>query len=211
MIKKLIHAVFLLVALSGLAAAAQTDVSLSLYGAFTGTSTGNSVQQSPANTAGGMIAVRHIRNPLFGWEGSYSFNGDHQTYTPIVSCGIPCGPATPAAVPAHAHQLTADYIVSIKLANLRPFALAGGGLIFNQPASATQLTQSSSGMQLTQSSTRGVFVYGAGLDWGLLPHIGLRFQYRGNVYRAPEISTVYTSSGAFLHTAEPMIGAYFRF
>jgi outer membrane cobalamin receptor len=53
-------------------------------------------------------------------------------------------------------------------------------------------------------------VYGAGLDWGLIPHIGLRFQYRGNLYKAPDLSTLYTSSGAFTHTAEPMIGVYFR-
>jgi len=92
-------------------------------------------------------------------------------------------------------------VASLKIANLRPFALAGGGLLFNEP----------SGNQTnTTSSTKGVFDYGAGLDWGLLPHLGLRFQYRGNLYKAPDLTHLYTSTGAFTHTSEPMIGVYFR-
>ena len=67
------------------------------------------------------------------------------------------------------------------------------------------------GKRVTNTSTKPVFVYGGGLDWGLLPHLGLRFQYRGNLYKAPDLTTLYTSSGAFTHTAEPMIGAYLRF
>lgn len=56
--------------------------------------------------------------------------------------------------------------------------------------------------------------YGIFVDWissGGLPLIGLRFQYRVNLYRAPNLTRLYTSVGAFTHTAEPMIGAYFRF
>jgi opacity protein-like surface antigen len=105
-------------------------------------------------------------------------------------------------VSANAHELTGDWIVSLKLANLRPFGLAGVGMVFNDPAS---------GQTDTHSSNKGVFLYGLGLDWGLLPHIGLRFQYRGNVYHAPDLTNALGSSGAFLRTAEPMIGAYFRF
>jgi len=45
----------------------------------------------------------------------------------------------------------------------------------------------------------------------LIPHLGLRFQYRGNLYKAPDLSRLYASTNAFTHTAESMIGAYFRF
>ncbi len=68
-----------------------------------------------------------------------------------------------------------------------------------------------SGQSQTTSSNEPVYVYGAGLDFRLVPHLGLRFQYRGNVYKAPEITTAFGSNGAFTHTAEPMIGAYFKF
>lgn len=186
---------------SAVKAISHTDIGLSVYGAYSGRTTGNGIEQSPSNAAGGILEVRHIRNPLVGFEGTYSFNGDNQVYSPQVTCGIPCDPQVPAIVSAHAHEFTADWIASVKIANLRPFALGGGGLLFHQP---------SSGSQYAASSTQGVFVYGGGLDWGLIPHIGLRFQYRGNLYRAPDLSTVYSSSKAFVHTAEPMIGLYFR-
>jgi opacity protein-like surface antigen len=178
-----------------------TDVALSIYGAFSGRTTGDGIQQSPANAAGGIVEVRHIVNPLIGFEGTYSFNRANQSYTPQVTCGLICGPITPATVSADAHEVTADYLASLKIANLRPFALAGLGLLFNQPA-GTQANAT--------SSNKPVYVYGAGLDWGLLPHIGLRLQYRGNLYRAPDLTRLYGSSGAFVHTSEPMLGVYFR-
>jgi len=210
---KWICAAFVTIALVGLnkAAGAQveavsavekTDVALSIYGAFSGTTTGDGVEQSPANAAGGIVEVRHIDNPIVGFEGTYSFNRANQKYTPqMITCGITCGTVTPAPVSADAHEITGDWVASLHLANLRPFALAGGGLLFNEPVS---------GQANTSSSTKPVFVYGAGLDWGLLPHLGLRLQYRGNLYRAPDLTKLYGSSAAFTHTAEPMIGVYLR-
>ena len=68
----------------------------------------------------------------------------------------------------------------------------------------------SGGQTSTTTTTKPVFVYGAGVDWRLIPHIGLRLQYRGNLYKAPDLTTLFTSTGVFTHTAEPMIGVYFR-
>lgn len=189
------------------AAQAQTDVALSLYGAFSGTTNGNGTVQSPSNSAGGIVELRHISNPLVGYEATYSYNRDNQAYTSSVAplacpTGLPnCGP-TPVSVKANAHEISGDWIASVHIANLRPFALAGVGLLLNEP----------SGNQAdTTSTTKPTFIYGAGLDWGVFPHLGLRFQYRGNLYKAPDLTTLYTSTNAFTHTAEPMIGAYFRF
>jgi opacity protein-like surface antigen len=189
-------------ALTTASAQAQTDVALSIYGAFNGSTNGNGVQQSPSNQAGGMLELRHISNPLMGYDVSYSFNRANQTYVGISDDSCLGGSCTPASVSADAHELAGNYVLSVKIANLRPFAQAGGGLLFNQPAGS----QSN-----TQSATKPVFVYGAGLDWGLLPHLGLRFQYRGNLYKAPDLTKLYTSTGAFTHSSEPMIGAYLRF
>jgi len=185
---------------------AQTDVSASVYGAFSGTTTGDGVAQSPSNAAGGLIGLRHISNPVLGFEVTYSFNRANQVYNATeYACPVgvvpPCGTPPPAAVSADAHELTGDWVPSLKIGNLRPFGLVGGGLLLNEP---------SSGQANTTSSTKPVFVYGAGLDWGLLPHIGVRLQYRGNLYKAPDLTTLYGSSGAFTHTSEPMIGVYLR-
>lgn len=192
-------------------ASAQTTVSASAYGAFSGTTNGNGTQQSPANQAGGIFELRHTSNPIIGFEGTYSFNRANQTYScyetgcPLVqNCPVgvvPCGPV-PASVPANAHEITADWVPSVHLANVRPFGVLGAGALLNVPSGSA-----------SDASTKitGVYVYGAGLDWGLIPHIGLRLQYRGNLYKAPDLSKLYTSTDAFTHTAEPMVGLYVRF
>lgn len=186
------------------AAQGQTDVAASAYGAFTGTTTSNGVQQSPGNSPGALIELRHISNPILGFDVTYSFNRADQTYNCSgIGCpegGIPTGPLPPVSVPANAHELTADWIPSVHIANFRPFGVLGAGVLLVEPSGGTD----------TQSQTKAVYVYGAGLDWGFLPHIGLRFQYRGNLYKAPDLTTLYTSTNAFTHTAEPMLGVYFR-
>ncbi|HEY1255395.1 MAG TPA: outer membrane beta-barrel protein [Terracidiphilus sp.] len=224
------HRVFLLIgaaALASAAACAQTDIAGSVYGAFSGATSGNNTVQSPSNAAGALLEVRHISHPWLGYEGTYSYNRANQNYSysfvplsaacPSSGCSFPSG-----VVSANAHEVTGDYVASLKLANLRPFALAGGGILLDVPSSGQETAVTSPCNNLcnvigittttisTTTSTKPVFVYGAGVDWGLLPHIGLRLQYRGNLYKAPDLTTVFTSTGAFTHTAEPMIGIYFR-
>jgi opacity protein-like surface antigen len=207
---KVIYAVFSLLAAAALlcgAAFAQTDAAASLYGAFTGTTTGNGTVQSPSNSAGALIELRHISNPLVGFEGTYAYNRANQAYSsslalPAAPCPIDAPPpCSPVAVPANAHEISGDWIASVHVANFRPFALAGIGVLIDAPSGS----QSN-----TSTSTKPVYIYGAGLDWGFLPHIGLRLQYRGNLYKAPNLTRLFTSTDAFTHTAEPMVGIYLR-
>jgi opacity protein-like surface antigen len=211
---------------------AQTDVAVSLYGAFNAPSSGNGTTQSPSNTAGGLLEVRHRWNTLAGVEATYSYNRADQKYSNVSypPCPpnpvSPCGPTTTtAAVPADAHEITGDWFASMKFGAFRPFVLAGGGLLLNVSA-ANSVTAYEAicspdlplppcpvyGVSIsTNTQTKGVFVYGAGVDWTVLPHLGLRLQYRGNVYKAPDLTSVFTSTNRFTHNAEPMIGAFFRF
>lgn len=214
----------LVLCIASVNAMAQTDVAASVYGAFNSSSqaSANNTGDSPSNAAGVLLELRHIKNPLVGFEATYAYNRADRKYSRVLFCpaeGV-CGPYE-AEVPADAHEITGDWIASLKVGNLRPFALAGGGLLLNVPTSGTATSQSAncnvSPCQTenvstpTQTQTTAVFVYGAGLDWTVLPHLGLRFQYRGNVYRAPDLVTSFSSTNGFTHSAEPMIGAFFRF
>lgn len=209
---------------------AQTDVAASLYGAFNQSTSGNGIAESPANAAGGMFELRHIAKPLVGYEATYSFNRANQKITTsqvilpatqgFCTDSSNCTMVTTAAISSNAHEITGDWVASVKLSNLRPFALAGVGVLLDVPTGGTETTiqcallnplcSTSTAAAQTSTSTKAVFVYGAGLDWGLLPHIGLRLQYRGNLYKAPDLLNAFSSTNAFTHTAEPMIGIYFR-
>ncbi|MGO9776332.1 MAG: outer membrane beta-barrel protein [Terracidiphilus sp.] len=211
-----------LAALAGAAAHAQTDVALSVYGAFTGTTTGSGTAQSPSNAAGGLLEVRHIAKPWFGYEGTYAYNRANQNYSsfppPVIPSPCPTSgcPIQSGLISANAHEVTGDYIASLKLkpTSFRLFALAGGGLLLDVPTNGQTYCNPlilNCTTVSTSTTTKPVFVYGAGVDWTFLPHIGLRLQYRGNLYKAPDLTTIFTSTGAFTHTAEPMLGAFFRF
>jgi hypothetical protein len=214
-----IWALVIFFALLGGVAEGQTDVALSLYGAFNGTVNGNGVTQTPSNQAGFLAELHHQSNPLVGYELTYSWNRADQRYSEGTAyCGLPCGAPPPPNyvedVPASAHEVTADWQVSLHVLNLRPFLLAGGGVIFHQPSGNAVIVSAGGigdAVNTTKNSTAGVLVYGGGVDVGLLPHLGLRAQYRGNVYSAPQLATAYSSTGAFFHSSEPMIGAYFKF
>lgn len=183
---------------------AQTSVALSAYGAFSGTTSANGVQQSPSNSAGGLFELRHVANPILGFEGTYSFNRANQKFTDTTGCGNPvCAPTTTQTIKSDAHEVTLDWIPSVGLANFRPFGVLGVGLLMNVPQSGQSTFE-------TQTSTKAVYVYGAGLDWALVPHFGLRFQYRGNLYKSPDVTSLYTSIDKFTNTAEPTIGIYFN-
>src|ERR1700722_7317962 len=90
------------------AAHAQTDLALSVYGAFSGTAgPALGIQDTPSNPAGGMIELRHIRNPLVGYEATFSFNRANQVY--VGNCSL----CSPVAVSANAHEITGDWLISV--------------------------------------------------------------------------------------------------
>lgn len=191
---------------------AQTDIALSVERAFsTSTTPGNSnfFRMNPASSAGGLFEFRHVSNPFLGWEVTYSFHRANEVYDelveiPVSSCGNSACPPFTYAVSANAQELTADWVPSFTIASFRPFALLGAGLLLTHPVG---------GQSGTANATQPAFVYGAGLDWGLTPHIGLRVQYRGSFYKAPGIVPPNNTNPdiGFIHTAEPAIGVYYKF
>lgn len=223
-----------LVGFGSCAAMAQTTVAGSVYGAFrSSTKTGiasNLTLENPSNSAGFLLELRHIWNPLMGVEGTYSYHRANEAYSNTLNVICPAGSVgacpeqiTTAAVPANAQEVTGDWVFSFRLANLKPFALVGGGVLVTSPTTGnvtatitdfyplTGLSSRTTSSIPTRTETKGVFQYGAGVDWTVLPHIGLRFQYRGNVYKAADLSSAFSSTDKFTQDAEPVVGVFFRF
>lgn len=210
MLRKLCNLALAAAFCSAFSAHAQTSVALSALGSFpssTSSNNGLNGSQTASNQAGFLVELRHISNPLVGYDVSYSYHRANQNYVgPIILCPItPGGSCLTPIEPVHAnaHTLTLNYVVSMPILAFRVFALGGGGIQHFSPTDNPNVS--------TQSQTKGVFDYGAGLDWTVLPHLGLRFQYRGYVYKAPQLETAFSSPNKFIQSAEPMIGAYFNF
>lgn len=180
----------------------QTDIGLSGYATFTSSSTGMGLKQTPTNSYGGMLEVRHIAKPLLGYEMTFSFNPNDQKYAPVTgSCALTCqNPVT--SITNNAMEFTVDYVASKRIGNLRPFAVGGLGFYVSIPGD-TPLGNN--------TSVRGVYVAGGGVDFDLSSHFGVRAQIRDNFYKAPNISSIYPATGVFTSSLEPMGGVYYRF
>ena len=194
---------FFLAAIVSQAAHAQTDVAASIYGAFNSTTTTTSALNTRSRGCRGRIIRAPPHPQPFHWLRSDLLLQPCRSGV-FLHGTTPAGstPTGPVTISANAYEITGDWLFSAHVGKLMPFALSGLGLLQTEPTS---------GQSQTTSSNELVFVYGAGVDWKLVSHFGLRLQYRGNVYKARHVSTAYGSNTLFTHTAEPMIGVYFRF
>ncbi len=207
----------------------QTDIAASIDGTLSASTTSGGVAQSASNSAGGLLELRHIVNQWVGFEATYAYNRANQAYvaTTIHYLYPPCptsGNCPPikeqpvAAVSANAHTITGDWIVSRKLHSLQLFALAGGGLLLFIP---------SGGQRYTRNAEEFTFVFGAGLDWQLSRHFGLRLQDREAIYKTPILATAglypnladstfpsfaeWNQPQVYTTTQEPALGVYYQF
>ena len=189
-------------------AVAQTDVGLSVYGAFNGlgkTTYVSSEYLNPANAMGGMLEVRHIHSPMIGFEATYSLNGANQRYVSFLS-PVSSEPVNgESSISALSHEIAGDWVFTDSLTkskSVQIFTVVGAGV---------QITVPSGGASNTQSSTTAAYLYGVGVDWQRFRHLGLRAQYRGDIHKAPQINTRFPTPNSYIHTAEPMVGVYYRF
>lgn len=181
---------------------AQTDAGVSFYRTFTKSSTGNGTMQVPTNAYGGMIELRHISSPFIGYEISYEYNRANQSLSPETgNCSYFCA-NPPYAVTASASDVSINWVPSAKFGNLRAFGLVGVGFFITLPTSS---------QYDLNTIVRPVYLVGGGVDWDVASHLGLRVQFRDNLYKAPDMAGIYPPTGAFTQSAEPMAGAYYRF
>ena len=181
---------------------AQWDVAGSFYEALTGGTSGTGTKQTPTNAPGGMFEIRHIVNPLVGYEMTISYNPADQAYAPNGSaCGLTC--ANPATkITGNAMEAALDYVVSKQFGNLRPFAVGGMGVFVAIPG-PTPFGNN--------TSIRGAYIFGGGVDYAFSEHLGIRAQVRDNMYKAPNTSSIYPATGVFTQSLEPMGGVFYRF
>jgi len=184
-----------MIALGGVTAAAQTDIAGSFYETLNGGSkTGNGTVQTSPNSQGGLMELRHIqKNPLIGYELSYSFNLATQTYANVPNC-------SPTTYFQCNNPVGISWVPTFKVGNLRPFGVAGVGFYIDTP---------SIDIGYLNTTVRPMYIFGGGLDWGLLPRGGLRLQYREEMFKDPNLDDRYNTTGEFNYSSMPMVGFYF--
>jgi hypothetical protein len=199
--KSLISAFILLCAVPALlapAALAQNalkndDIAVSGLYEMTQTVSGNGITVKASKSSGGQAAFRHSFHYWMGYEGAYSYTRYTDVYT-----GQPFG------IQHNQHEFSASYLVHGPTILVQPFALAGiSALIFSPSLNG--------GQNVTWQARPGINFAG-GVNVPLLTsHIGLRIQYRGVYYKAPDYNRTVLKTNATRLTSEPMAGLYLKF
>lgn len=198
----LLLAFVLLIFASGIALAQHSDVAVSGTGVFTNRITGSGLAQTATASGGFLISYRHIAHHG-GIEVSYGYTQNSQRYGGLFGSATSFVP-----IQTGMNEVTADYVYRASFGRIKPFALAGGGLIIFDPTSAGV----NAAPVPISHQTRVAFLYGAGIDVGIVKFLALRAQYRGLFYEAPDFGASPTlHTGSAMHSQEPAIGLVFRF
>ncbi|MBZ5597606.1 MAG: porin family protein [Acidobacteriia bacterium] len=177
-----------------------SDAAVSFTGVLNKDSSGNGLLQNPTHSGGLLASYRLALGNHSAVELNYGYSRNTQNFTGAF-------PGTFAAQQANVHEATAAYVLSMNRAGrLDPFVLGGGGALIFSPTGS-----SFNPILGGDTQAKGTFLYGAGVDYRLVRGLGLRLQYRGLVYKAPDFGLSAISTDSWTHTAEPSVGLTFRF
>lgn len=178
----------------------RVDVAVSGMAVFTKDSSGNGIDQAVTNSGGTLGSLRYQFRGHSGVELNYGYTRNSQIYT--------SGSAfTFQEQQANVHELTAAYVYQFNhRKKLSPFLLGGGGLLLFRP-----ITASTHSLVGPQNDNEGAFLYGIGANYRLTGALGLRVQFRGLIYKAPDFAVAAVSTGSWTQTGEPSVGLTLRF
>jgi hypothetical protein len=171
-----------------------SDVSVSVFGQFTTTVSGNGITQRTTDSVGGQGAFRHSYHWWLGYEASYNYTRFNEYYT-----------GQPYSYQNNLHDFSGAYLFTAPgLLAFQPFAEVG--------ASALIFSPSLNGGQHASWQARPALNLSFGINQALFTsHFGIRIQYRGLYYKAPDFGKAPLTTGSRRLTTEPMIGMYLRF
>lgn len=176
------------------------DVSVSAIGQFATKTEANGIHQSETYSGGVLASFRQSYKPWLGYQADYAYHLSSDRYS--------TGSASLASVPHDTHEATLSYLYKApRVWDFEPFAYAGGGAVIFSPAGVSQSTQA-----------RAAGVYGAGVDYipGELRRAnsrvqaGIRLQYRGLTYDAPNFEQASMNTDSWRTTSEPAAGFFLR-
>jgi outer membrane immunogenic protein len=177
------------------------DASLGFAGVFAKQSTGNGTILNPTSSGAFVGSFRYRFNPTHSVEFNYASTRDSQVYTTG---------ANQFRIMSKVSEYSFAYVLNIfPKRKFEPFLFAGAGALVFNPGN-TYINTYPLPVSVSKQ-TELALLYGAGVDYRVVPHIAVRFQYRGLVYKAPDFGGPNFLTSARGAWAEPSIGVVFRF
>ena len=173
-----------------------SQISLQGTGLFTKDSNAGSATQRATDSGGLLVGYSYQFNKWAGLEGNYGYSRNTQNYF---------GSFGQSGIRTDFHEVLGSFVfhIPVRVANVRPYALAGGGALIFNPVDNF--------VNGIDRQTRGAFVYGGGFNFDVTRNFGIRTEYRGLVYKAPDFTQPALNLDKVTHLAQPSAGFYFRF
>jgi len=169
------------------------DVSLNGMGVISTHSSGQGIELKPTKSGGPLISFRFRFNEKSSIIANFSSTRNSQIFT--LGSDI-------YRVHSTVSEFSLGYVFNpIQIGKFEPFLLAGAGSLSFNPGDTFINT-----FQVPIASAKQTklgYVYGGGVDYRVRPHIAVRLQYRGMVYRAPNFKNASLFTGALGQMAVP--------
>jgi len=176
------------------------EVSVQGTGFFTNDTTARGITQHTTDSGGLLVSYRYQLTRWLAGDGSYGYtrNSFQNSFGPGFD------------IQTNVHQITGALVITApeSIGILKPFALAGGGVLKFDPIE-NGFTGIGPFGPLGQN--KGTFIYGGGTDVNFGKNVALRLEYRGLVYDRPDFGFGFLNVGKTTHTAQPSAGIVFRF
>ena len=157
------------------------------------------LSQHTTKSGGLLVGYSYQFNSWAGAEGNYGYT--QNTLNTAGSVGQ-------SSIRSDFHEITGAFVahIPVNAPRVRPYALAGAGaLIFNPTDDAKRINAG------IDRQAKAAFVYGGGVNFDIASNFGVRAEYRGLVYKAPDFKLENLNLDKVTHLAQPSVGFFFRF
>jgi len=186
------------------------QVTVQYGGVLPATSTGNISTNFPTPFTGMSLTDQSTRSG--GFQGSYSYRFNKWTgadvgYGQFRFTQSYSSDSVTSSVESDLRQGTTDFVFHVPelLSRIHPYAVIGVGALRFMP------TGNANNLDGAASETRSAFIYGGGADIDISNSVGIRADYRGFKYKAPDFALPELTTNVQTRISEPSIGVYFRF
>ena len=161
------------------------------------TSDSTSTSREATKSGGLLVGYSYQFNKWAGAEGNYGYSRNMSNYF---------GSIGQTSVQANIHELTGSFVAHIPVnkSGVRPYALAGAGALIFDPTDRFLANG-------IARQTKATFVYGGGVNFDLTHNFGVRAEYRGLVFKAPDFTVDALNLDKVTHLAQPSVGFFVRF
>ncbi|MBS1813997.1 MAG: outer membrane beta-barrel protein [Acidobacteria bacterium] len=191
----------------------EKDISIGVAGQLTTTRTVKQQYIQGATPSVSLLATFHHQiRPFVGYNVNFGYtrateNYQHQNGITNSSTGVTTGDYARGSIPNNLYEISSAYVWKRPQLTTRfqPFVQAGGGVLIFSPTEAPFKGH---------ASYRAAFLFGAGVDYRLSNHLGMRLEYRGLTYKYPDFGAVISTvpvSKAMTVLSLPSISFTYRF